>query len=62
MNSNGRWVIFLDVASLFTSISLTETIDFEYQQPPKKQISITISGTSLEELLLKRTINVYFCP
>ncbi|VDP50641.1 unnamed protein product [Schistosoma margrebowiei] len=59
-NLNGKRMISLDVASLFTNVPLTETIDFVCQQLQEKQINIGIPDVSLKELLLKCTMNVHF--
>lgn len=47
MNLNGKRMISLDVASLFTNVPLTETINFECQQL-EKQINIGILEVSLK--------------
>ncbi|CAH8597522.1 unnamed protein product [Schistosoma rodhaini] len=60
MNLSGKRMISLDVASLFTNVPLTETIDFVCQQLHEKQINVGIPGVSLKELLLKCTMNVHF--
>lgn len=60
MNLSGKRMISLDVASLFTNVPLTETIDFVCQQLHEKQINVGIPEVSLKELLLKCTMNVHF--
>ncbi|VDO75947.1 unnamed protein product [Schistosoma margrebowiei] len=44
INLNGKRMISLDVASLFTNVPLTETIDFVCQQLQEKQINIGFPG------------------
>ncbi|CAH8850906.1 unnamed protein product [Trichobilharzia szidati] len=60
INVNGKQMLSLDVASLFTNVPLMETVDFICQQILEKQIDIGIPVISLKELLLRCTMNVHF--
>uniref|UniRef100_A0AA85J392 Reverse transcriptase domain-containing protein n=1 Tax=Trichobilharzia regenti TaxID=157069 RepID=A0AA85J392_TRIRE len=60
INVNGKQMLSLDVASLFTNVPLMETVEFICQQILEKQIDIGIPVSSLKELLLRCTMNVHF--
>ena len=59
-NINGKTMLSLDIASLFTNIPLIETIDYICEQVLEKKIGIPIPINKLKELLLKCTMNIYF--
>ena len=60
INTRGKKLFSLDVASLFTSVPLQETVDYLCEYIEEKQLDIGIPTEDLKKLLLACTLNVQF--
>ena len=60
LNTRGQQLFSLDVASLFTSVPLQETIDYLCEYIDKYQLDVGVPTEDLKKLLLACTFNVQF--